>query len=392
MLTEYSTIYSPIYHELVEITKKHERAHWVEAEVKLQSDVEQWRSGKITGEEKRLVKNILRLFTQADVNVGQGYYDKLIPFIKNNEARNMFGSFAAREGTHQRAYALLNDTLGFGDDFYEEFLSYKEMKEKHEFMIEDIGKGYGDFAKYLAKQTLIEGVVLFASFAILLNFDRKGLLAGMCDVVRWSQIDESLHIEGNTALFRKFCEEHPRIVNDDFKKDIYQCARDTVELEDHFLDLVFNLGGVDNLNKEDIKAYVRYVTDYRLVQLGLKSNWGIKENPIPWIDYLMGSTFGNFFEREVVEYSKGNTTGKWEDGYVKPERFLVFTKENCPYCKKLKKFMNREGFLYKEVDIVEDIEAKEYLLDLGYTTVPQVFDTEYGDYYGDCTAFIQNHS
>ncbi|AUR86241.1 ribonucleotide reductase small chain [Vibrio phage 1.084.O._10N.261.49.F5] len=315
MLTEYSKTYHPTYHNLVEVTKKHERAHWVEAEVKLQSDVEQWQTGKITKEEKALVTNILRLFTQADVNVGQGYYDKLIPIIKNNEARNMLGSFACREGTHQRAYALLNDTLGFSEDFYDEFLSYKEMKDKHEFMIEDIGKGYGDFAKYLAKQTLVEGVVLFASFAILLNFDRTGKLAGMCDVVRWSQIDESLHIEGNTELFRLFCEEHPRVVTEDFKREIYQCARDTVELEDHFLDLVFSLGGTENLEKEDVKQYVRYVTDYRLQQMGLKPNWGVKGNPLPWIDYLMGDTFGNFFEREVVEYSKGNTTGNWEDGY-----------------------------------------------------------------------------
>ena len=315
-LENYSEIYSPVYHELVEITKKHEKAHWVESEVKLQQDVEQWKSGKITEEEKSLVMNILRLFTQSDVNVGVGYYDKLIPYLKNNEVRNMWGSFAAREGTHQRAYALLNDTLGFGEDFYDEFLGYKAMKEKHEFMIEDIGKSKSDFATYLAKQTLVEGVSLFASFAELLNFDRMGKLSGMCDVVKWSQIDESIHIEGNTAVFRQYLLEHPRIVTDEFKKSIYDCARDTVALEDNFIDLCFELGGVNNdLTADQLKGYVRYVTDYRLTQLGMKPNWGIMENPIPWIDYLMGTTFGNFFEREIVEYSKSNITGDYSEGY-----------------------------------------------------------------------------
>ena len=315
-LEKASETYSPKYHSLVEITKKHERAHWGEWEIKLQQDVEQWKNNKITNQEKELVKNILRLFTESDVAVGAGYHDKLIPFLKNNEVRGMWGSFAAREGVHQRAYALLNDTLGFGESFYHQFLEYQEMKDKHEFMIESIGKSRSDFAKYLAKQTLVEGVTLFASFAILLNFDRMGKLPGMCDVVKWSQIDESLHIEGNSEVFRVYLDEHPRIVNDEFKKEIYESARKTVELEDKFIDLCFKLGGVGNdLKPEQVKQYIRYVTDYRLTQLGLKPNWEIETNPLPWVDYLMGTTFGNFFEREIVEYSKDNLTGSYEDGY-----------------------------------------------------------------------------
>lgn len=314
-LTQYSEVYSPKYHNLVEINVKHEKVHWYEHEAKLNTDVEQWKQGKILSEEKNLVSNILRLFTQSDVNVGQGYYEKIIPHIKNNEARNMLGSFAAREATHQRAYALLSDTLGFGEDFYWEFLEYHEMKEKHEYMVSSIGKSQTDFAKYLAKQTMVEGVNLFASFAILLNFDRLGKLPGMCDIVRWSMVDESIHVEGNCTLFREYLNEHPRIVNDEFKKDIYSCARELVKLEDAFIERVFKMGGVSNLNKDDVKQYVRYVTDYRLQQLGFKKNWDVKENPLPWVDALMGKTFGNFFERSIVEYSKANLTGNFEDAY-----------------------------------------------------------------------------
>lgn len=314
-LTEHAEVYSPIYHEFVEITVNHEKVHWHEHEAKLNVDVEQWKQGKILPEEKSLIANILRLFTQADQDVGQAYYDKIIPVIKNNEARNMMGSFAAREGTHQRAYALLSDTLGFNKDFYWEFLKYHEMKEKHEFMIQPIGNSYGEFAEYLAKQTMMEGVNLFASFAVLLNFDRLGKLPGMCDIIRWSMVDESIHIEGNCALFRKFLEEHPRIVTDEFKQAIYQCARDIVKLEDSFVNLVFKQGGVSNLERDDVKQYVRYVTDYRLNQLGFKKNWNVKTNPLGWIDSMMGKTFGNFFEREVTEYAKANLEGSFDPAY-----------------------------------------------------------------------------
>ena len=186
---------------------------------------------------------------------------------------------------------------------YTHLLEYNQMKEKHEFMIENIGKTQHDFAVYLAKQTMMEGISLFASFAMLLNFDRLGKLPGMCDIVRWSMVDESIHIEGNCALFREFLEEHPSIVNDVFKKEVYRTARKLVKLEDSFIDRAFKLGGVDNLDKEDVKKYVRYVADYRLQQLGFKKNWHVKENPLEWIDSMMGKTFGNFFEREAVSYT-----------------------------------------------------------------------------------------
>jgi len=83
MLTEFNEVYSPTYINFVELTIKHEKVHWYEHEAKLSVDVEQWQQGVISNEEKELIKNILRLFTQADVNVGQAYYDKIIPVIKN---------------------------------------------------------------------------------------------------------------------------------------------------------------------------------------------------------------------------------------------------------------------------------------------------------------------
>lgn len=315
-LLSYSKSYVPIYLDLVEIAKKHEKVAWHEDEVNLDTDMKQWRIPKeLSEEDKNLIRNILRLFTSSDVAVGQAYYEKLIPMIKNNEARNMLGSFAAREGIHQRAYALLSDTLGFGESFYFEFLEYQEMNEKFEFMNEDIGWSLAEFGIYLAKQIMIEGVSLFASFAMLLNFDRRGKLPGMCDVVRWSSIDETLHLEGNSLLFRIFLDENPEIVNDDFKAEIYSTAEKLVELEDAFIDKAFELGGVDGLEANQVKEYIRYVTNYRLNQLGLKKIWNIDKHPLPWVDENMQSGHANFFERPPTSYAKANLSGSFGGAY-----------------------------------------------------------------------------
>lgn len=309
MLKDESEIYTPTYHEAVEFSKKHEELHWIESEIKLQDDVEDWKNGKISESEKSFVSNVLRLFTQMDLNVGAGYIDKLLPFFKNNEVRGMLISFAAREHIHMRAYALLNDTLGFGEDFYHEFRDYAEMKEKHEFMIEDIGSSDREMAEYIAKQCLLEGVSLFASFAMLLNFERSGKLKGMADVNLWSMKDESLHANGLAWLFKEFTFEH----NIDGLQDaVHECAVEVVRLEDSFIDKAFELGGPEDFPPEEVKKYVRFVCDYRLMGLGLEPLFGVVDNPIEWIDWSMaGVNHSNFFEREVSDYSKSNMVGEY---------------------------------------------------------------------------------
>lgn len=316
-LFQYNETHSIVYPEFVEINKKHERSHWTSDEIKLQRDVEQWKSGVLSDTDKYLIESILRLFTQSDRNVGTGYLDKIIPWIKNNEARGALTSFACREFEHQRAYSLFSDTMGFGDQFYSEFLQYKDMREKHEYQIEDVITDKESCIQYLAKQTMIEGISLFSSFAILLNYDRCGKLPGMVDINKWSFVDETIHVEGNTQIFRQAVKELPHIWVDSFKKTLYTMCRTIVCQEDMFIDRCYEISPViSGLDKNDVKQYIRYVADYRLKQFGLKSNYGVDKNPIPWIDYIMGSTTGNFFEREVVEYSKANTTGSYAGGYT----------------------------------------------------------------------------
>ncbi len=309
MLKKESEVYTPKYHDAVDFSKKHEELHWIESEVKLQDDVEQWKTGDITDTEKNFVSNVLRLFTQMDFNVGASYVDKLLPFFKNNEVRGMLSSFVAREHIHMRAYALLNDTLGFGEDFYHEFRDYAEMKEKHEFMIEEIGDSDRDMAEYIAKQCLLEGVSLFASFAMLLNFERSGKLKGMADVNLWSMRDESLHANGLAWLYKEFVDEANLT---DLQQSIHDCAVEVVRLEDAFIDKAFEIGGPEDFPAEQVKQYVRFVCDYRLQGLGLDPIFGIEQNPIPWIDWSMsGVNHANFFEREVSDYSKNNMTGEY---------------------------------------------------------------------------------
>lgn len=387
-LTQASETYYPIYSDFVAITEEHEKAHWGTWEVSLKDDVMQWQTGAIPEKTKAFIKTILRIFTEGDRVVGADYYDHLIPVFKNNEVRNMLGSFASREGTHQRAYALLNDTLGFGKDFYEEFKQYQQMQEKLDFM-QDLKHGsLKDIALSLGKQCYIEGVALFASFAMLLNFGRQGILPGMTDVNTWSIKDETLHVRGNALLFRKFLEQHPRIVNDEFKKELYETCRKCVELEDAFIDLTFDTGAVDGITREEVKQYIRAVADFRSVQLGLKQQYNVS-NPFPWLDWITSSTgMENFFEVNTTNYSKGSMQGEYGSAYqqyatVSSKVFVVWSKDSCPQCQQAKAILKQKGYDYEERNVNQGYTREQFFeSNPGARSFPQVWvsDTLIGGY------------
>ena len=311
-LLEFSKTYKPFkYPWAVELTKKHEEIHWVEDEAELSEDVMDWKT-KLNDAEKDFITQVLRLFTQSDVQVGENYHELLIPKFRNNEARNMLSSFANREGVHQRAYALLNDTLGLPDEDFHKFLEYTEMSDKIDFMKQGDINSHTGLALSLAQSVFNEGLSVFASFVMLLNFQRYGKMKGMGTIVEWSIRDETLHVQGNAKLFREFCQEHPRIVNDELKSKIYQMAKDVVKLEDRFIKLAFNGLEMEGLTETDVKQYIRHIADRSLLQLGMKPNFKVKDNPLPWLDWVLnGASHDNFFEKRVTEYSVNGMEGDW---------------------------------------------------------------------------------
>ena len=376
-ILEDSVVYRPFHFEwAVKDTIEHSRMHWLEEEVPLGEDISDWKMGKLTSFEKDFITQILRMFTQADVNVGAFYHNVLIPRIRNNELRMMLGSFADREGTHQRAYALLNDTLGLPEGDYAMFLNYKEMRDKHEFMLDANPDTRGGLALSIAKGVFNEGVSLFASFVMLLNFHRRGLMKGMCKIVEWSIRDETKHFESLAKLFKTYCAAYPKIVTDAFKKQIYDMARKVVELEDSFIDLVYNQGKIEGLEADDLKKYIRFITDRRLTLLGMKPNFDIDGNPLDWIDVILNNVrITNFFENKVTEYEIGSLKGEYR--YSANDQYRVVTRDGCDWCVRAKELLVDIGGIFTEVDMTDNPSRQAFFDKWGLEgkdrTLPQIF-------------------
>jgi len=287
---------------------------WLPEDVPLHNDVKDWQD--MTSHEKNLLTQIFRLFTQSDVDVASGYIDKYMRVFKKPEARMMMSSFANMESIHQHAYSLLIDTVGMPEMEYKAFAEYEAMADKHEYLSGSTLKinNKESIARNLAIYSgFTEGLQLFSSFVILLNFPRFGKMKGMGQIVTYSIRDESLHVEAMTQLFREFIKENVDIWTDDFKKEIYSVCREMVKLEDKFLDLVFEMGDIQGLTKTEMKEYIRYIADRRLLQLGLKPNYGIKDNPLDWLDDVLGVEHQNFFEGRATTYMKAGLKGNVEN-------------------------------------------------------------------------------
>ena len=287
--------------------------HWFPEDVPLHNDVKDWQ--ELNDSEKNLLTQIFRLFTQSDVDVGSGYIDKYMRIFKKPEARMMMASFANMESIHQHAYSLLLDTVGMPELEYKAFAEYEAMADKHEYInkIKVTAKDKESIAKALAVYIgFTEGLQLFSSFAILLNFPRFGKMKGMGQIITYSIRDESLHVEAMTKLFREFIKENIDLWTDDLKKEIYQACRDMVELEDQFLNLVFKQGDIEGLTQDDMNKYIRYIADRRLLQLGLKPNYKVSKNPLTWLDDVLGVEHQNFFEGRATSYMKAGLRGNPE--------------------------------------------------------------------------------
>jgi ribonucleoside-diphosphate reductase beta chain len=311
-------IYKPwFYPWAYEAWKIQQQIHWIAYEVPVADDVTDWNKN-LNDAERHLLTQIFRFFTQADIEVNNCYMKNYSRVFQPIEVQMMLAAFSNIETIHIDAYSYLLETIGMPEVEYQAFMHYKEMKDKYEYMQQFNVDSKIDIAKTLAVfGAFTEGLQLFASFAMLLNFQRFGKMKGMGQIVAWSVRDETLHTESIIKLYKTFVQESPEINVKELESFLYDACQEIVKHEDAFIDLAFEFeGAIQGMTAQDIKRYIRYIADRRLVQLGLQPIYHIERNPLPWLDEILNSPeHTNFFENRVTEYAKAATQGTWDEAF-----------------------------------------------------------------------------
>jgi ribonucleoside-diphosphate reductase beta chain len=316
-LLEGRAVYKPFrYPWAFEAWKLQQQIHWLPEEVPLAEDVKDWQK-VLSDSERSLLTHIFRFFTQSDIEVNNCYMRHYSQVFGPTEILMMMAAFSNIETIHIAAYSHLLDTIGMPELEYSMFLEYKEMKDKYDYMQQWGVDTPEDIAKTLAVfGAFTEGLQLFASFAILLNFPRFNKMKGMGQIVTWSVRDETLHTNSIIRLFRTFIQEQPAIWNEGLQRDLYEACETIVMHEDAFIDLAFSGNVIEGLGPMDVKNYIRFIADRRLGQLGLQPMYHVVGNPLPWLDDMLNAVeHTNFFENRATEYTRAATRGTWEDAF-----------------------------------------------------------------------------
>lgn len=376
-----------------------EQMHWLVREVPLNADVQDWKT-RLSEDERNLLTQVFRFFTQADVDVAGCYIDRYLPLFKPVELRMMMTSIAAREAVHIQAYSTLIDEIGMPETEYAAFMQYDAMRQKHEMMHES-SEGLDGLARDIAVFSAFgEGLQLFASFVILLNFTRFGKMKGMGQVVSWSIRDESHHVASMVKVFHALMDEHPELRTLALQTRIVADLQRVVDMEDCFIDLAFGECAAPDLTKDEVKAYIRYIADHRLEQLGFAPIYNIGDNPLPWVDVLVsGKEHTNFFENKATDYSKASVEGSWDDAFsmfeeagALPSEWQVLSKPGCPYCVDAKNLLASLGFAPVVQEHVSEDDIVAFKAQ-GHKTFPQVYHNgSLVGGYSELQAYVAQHS
>ena len=308
MITEPRHFYKPFeYQQAFDFYKDQHRAHWLADEVPLASDLNDWKL-KLNESEKNLIGNILKSFAQTEVHVNDYWSTKVSIWFPKPEVQAMARVFADFESIHVEAYARLNEELGLDD--FAAFMEDEASKAKIDRLIEVQGSTLEEQALSLAIfSAFTEGVNLFSSFAILMSFQLRNLMKGTGQIVEWSVRDESLHSKAGCWLFITLLKEMPELNTQKLRNQIAEACELSVKLEYDFIDKAFEMGDIDGLNKEQLKAFIKARANEKMLELGYNSIYNdIDPNllkQMEWFGHLTsGKTQQDFFAGRVTSYSK----------------------------------------------------------------------------------------
>jgi ribonucleoside-diphosphate reductase beta chain len=291
--------------------------------------VKDWNEN-LTKEEKHLVGNILLGFAQTECAVSDYWTGMVTKWFPKHEIRQMAMAFGSQETIHSVAYSYLNETLGLDD--FAGFLHDETMKERFELLtnttadwtpkdLETNHTARVEVARSLAIfSAFAEGVALYSSFAVLYSFQMRNLLKGIGQQMKWSVRDESLHSKMGCQLFRHMCDEYPEL-RKSVKDSVFEAAKLIQKLEFNYIDKMFEMGNLENLNKQDLKNFISQRLNEKLAELGYKVEDGLffeydieSAEKLEWFYHLTGGlTHTDFFALRPTDYSKAGEGENWDD-------------------------------------------------------------------------------
>ena len=284
---------------------------WMPQEVPLQKDMEQWAASNVlTDNERNAIKANLGFFTASESLVQDNLAIRIYEWVANPECRMYLARQMFEEATHSDTFIYIIESLQLDEtEIYTMYKNMDAIERKHEFLHDLTAQGMPILYKLLAFYVILEGMWFYTSFIQLLSIGNNNKMPGLSELVAFIVRDESVHINFGLDLINQLRHEgHGQSEWANFDKDAVRIIKEAVDIEREvsiMRTLKYPLPGVTT---EQSIAYLEYIADRRLTQLGLPVLYNQKESPFPWMAEMLDlRKEKNFFETTVTDYKSAGT-------------------------------------------------------------------------------------
>lgn len=287
--------------DLWDMFEKHLASFWTHNELKLHTDINDWRN-KLNEDERQYIKYILAFFASSDGIVNMNLLERFMQEITIPEAKAFYACQYLMETVHSRTYAILLETYiedkQEREHLFNSITTVKSIKMKADWTLKWINDKSASLAQRLLAFIIVEGVFFSGSFCGIFWLKKMGLMPGLCQSNELISRDEGLHYDFGVYLYITRLLLSERLS----EKTVHEIMESAMECEREFIkeSLPKPLNG---MNSTLMIQYVEYVADRTLTSLGYSKLYN-SENPFDWMNLISVDSRTNFFERPASEYQK----------------------------------------------------------------------------------------
>ncbi len=285
---------------------------WFPREVQMTGDAKDYKY--LTEPEKRMYDLVLSQLIFMDSLQTNNLMDNINPYITAPEINACLSRQSYEEANHSKSYAVMVESISDNtDEIYDMWKTDTILREKNNFIAgvyKNLSGNITDEKIVLAMfaNQILEGIYFYAGFAAMYALGKSGKMLGSSQMIRFIQRDEVTHLLMFQNLINSTRKERPDIFTEDFEAQVKEMFRKAVDLEASW-GAYITQGQILGFTDKIIRQYIEYIADQRLEAVGYKPMYNVK-HPIPWVDGY--ASFNdqrvNFFEGNVVNYSKGSLT------------------------------------------------------------------------------------
>lgn len=294
--------------------------YWIADEIPMNSDITQFQ--KLPVNMQNTFKRIIGLLAVLD-SMQTMFVGDIKEYLTDSSLQAIAAVIGFQEVVHNQSYSYILSSLVPEKEQSEifEYWKHDEILLKRNLFIREAYQSFRDnpnpqtFFKAIVADMVLEGIFFYAGFAFFYNLARDQKMLATNQMISYIQRDENQHCLFFGEIFKQLLVDFPELNTKENIDYVYRFFDEAIQLETMWAEYV--LDGIDGIDVDEFKGYIRYIANRRLSMMGLKAAYEGVNNSMPWIrpfsDEALNSTLTDQFEAKPRTYTKASADNDWDD-------------------------------------------------------------------------------